>query len=69
MQDSSERIQRRYHAKANQCVSLVLSSQQIYSFCSRITIREKNMDRDNVLAAAEEDRLFLFKNEILKDLS
>lgn len=69
MQDSSERTQRRYHAKANQYVSLVLTSQQISSFYSRITIKEKKMDRDNVLAAAEKEILFLFKNEILKDLS
>lgn len=46
-----------------------LTSQQISSFFSRITIKEKKTDRDDVLAAAEEERLFLFKNEILKDLS
>lgn len=43
-----------------------LTSQQISSFFSRISMKEKNMDRDDVLAATEEERLFLFKNEILK---
>lgn len=34
-----------------------------------LQLRRKQMDRDNVLAAAEKEILFLFKNEILKDLS
>lgn len=36
-------------------------------FFFRITIKEKK-DRDYVLAVTEEERLFLFKHEILNDL-
>lgn len=61
MQDSSERTQRRYHAKANQYVLLfvvVLTSQQISSFYSRITIKEKKNRQRQYISSSRRGKIF-----------